>query len=353
MMGDLHRIIVFHTAFIGDIVLTLPLVQVLHAHWPEAQLTFVAIPDAAEVLKNHPAVCEVLVYDKKGVDKGIAAFLRLVRRLRHGAFDLAIVPHRSIRSAAAIRLAGIPMRVGFATSAGSMLFTHVVHYRKEAHEIARNLDLLIPLGVQPPLHVLPALYPNQDDAKIVEELMNRQEQGVSEKKFTIALAPGTVWNTKRWPEEYFVVLAQRLASENYTVVLVGGPDDRQLCGRIESAVGSPRVLNCAGRLTLLQSAELIRRCKAIVTNDSAPMHLAVAMRTPVLAIFGATVPEFGFAPPGPCDEVVQTPGLPCRPCSIHGGNSCPIETFVCMKRITPDVVLQKLESLTQCMKSER
>jgi heptosyltransferase-2 len=95
-------------------------------------------------------------------------------------------------------------------------------------------------------------------------------------------------------------------------------------------------------LTLLESAELIRRCRVIVSNDSAPAHLASAVGTPVVAIFGATVPRFGFGPRGPGDIVVETEGLFCRPCGIHGGNSCPIKTFECMERILPERVFREV-----------
>ena len=92
---------------------------------------------------------------------------------------------------------------------------------------------------------------------------------------------------------------------------------------------------------MLQSAEVIRRCSLLVSNDSAPMHLAIAVETPVVAIFGATIPGFGFAPYGKHDAVIETDGLTCRPCSIHGGNTCPITTFDCMVRISSDVVYDK------------
>jgi heptosyltransferase-2 len=154
----------------------------------------------------------------------------------------------------------------------------------------------------------------------------------------IALAPGTVWNTKRWPAERFAELARKLDGEGYTVALVGGAEDRPLCDAIVSAAAPARIFTAAGALSLLRSAELIRRCQLLVSNDSAPMHLGVAVGTPVVALFGATVPEFGFAPYGPKDLVVEIRGLSCRPCSSHGGARCPINTFDCMLRISADRV---------------
>jgi heptosyltransferase-2 len=161
----------------------------------------------------------------------------------------------------------------------------------------------------------------------------------------VAVAPGSVWNTKRWPADRFADLVRRLNAARLPVVLVGGKDDVPLCDEIARAAGHPAVLNVAGRLSLLQSAELIRRCRLVVSNDSAPMHLAVAMRVPVVAIFGATVPSFGFSPAGPRDVVVETGGLSCRPCGIHGGKRCPVGTFECMLAIDTARVFDRVAAL--------
>jgi heptosyltransferase-2 len=126
---------------------------------------------------------------------------------------------------------------------------------------------------------------------------------------------------------------------------VGGQSDVEICRRIEAHSNPDRVWSFAGELSLLESAELIRRCAVLISNDSAPMHLGVAVRTPVIAIFGATVPEFGFAPHGTHDEIVEVSGLACRPCGIHGGRRCPIGTFDCMLNITPDDVLSQVHRI--------
>ena len=111
------------------------------------------------------------------------------------------------------------------------------------------------------------------------------------------------------------------------------------------------IVSAAGDLTLLQSSSLIKRCRVVVSNDSAPMHLAVASRIPVVAIYGATIPAFGFAPYGKQDVIVETSGLSCRPCSIHGGERCPIETFDCMKRITADEAFRNVLAIVESKKT--
>ena len=342
-----RKILVFHTAFIGDIILTLPLVQVLRDRFPDAHITFVAIPSVSGILENHPAISEVIVYDKRGSSAGLGGILSIADRLRSEKFDVALIPHRSIRSAAIGFLARIPMRIGFSTSAGRILFTDKVPYEKGNHEITRNLSLLKPLGIQAGDDVLPSLYPGKGDRDKVDEILRKHVLSGSAVKQNgiVAVAPGSIWNTKRWLKENFIRLGKLLIDKGFSIVLVGGKEDERLCREIEQSIGNRRVLNAAGRLTPLQSAELIRRCNVAVSNDSAPMHMALAVRTPVVAIFGATVPQFGFAPRGEYDEVVETLGLPCRPCSIHGGERCPINTFVCMTNITPEYVFDKVRSI--------
>jgi len=215
-----------------------------------------------------------------------------------------------------------------------------VTYRRDLHEIDRDLSLLEPLGLRPSVgELVPTLHPLQRDREAVDALLLAHQTRVARfnRDAMVALAPGSVWNTKRWPEEKFVLLARGLQDSGLDLVLIGGREDRPLCGRIAAAVAETP-LNAAGELSPLQSAELIRRCRVLVSNDSAPAHLATGVRTPVVALFGATVPSFGFAPRGPSDRVIETTGLSCRPCSIHGGHRCPIATFDCMERIKPRTV---------------
>ena len=343
-MNKPGKILLFHTAFPGDIVLVEPALEALHRGFPRARLSVVTVPSASGVLLHHPAVGELIVYDKRGAERGGRGMLNLAARLRRERFDLAVVPHRSLRSALIVRLAAIPRRIGFSTSAGRFLFTDVVAYDSDIHEIQRNLSLLRPVGIEPVPGARPTLYPDDSDRTAVDGLVASRfgPDGTIGGRELIALAPGSVWNTKRWPREHFARLGQMLIDRGFAIALIGGGEDRDLCEWMELEIGGAPVLNAAGRLTLLQSAELLRRCRALVSNDSAPVHLGVSVRTPVVAIFGPTVPAFGFAPPGNDNEVVERRGLPCRPCSIHGGKVCPIKTFVCMEEITPDAVFARV-----------
>lgn len=331
-MREIKDIVVIQTAFIGDALLTLPLVQIVKKAYPGANVDFVVTPRSSPLFANHPDIRETIPFDKRGEDRGIRGLLCIARRLRSRSYTLALIPHRSLRSAALALRAGVPIRVGFDRSAGRFLLTHTATYRRELHEIQRNLSLLDALSVGGDRRELPRLYPSEEDRRKVDRLLVELEMGHPEN--LVAIAPGTVWNTKRWLKERFASLAVNFDDAGLETVLIGGREDETLCSDIRTLSGSSRVHNVAGMLSLLQSAELIRRCRILVCNDSAPMHFALAVGTPVLAIFGATVPAFGFGPVGPFDVVVETQGLKCRPCSIHGGDKCPIKTFDCMKDIS-------------------
>ena len=337
------RILVFQTAFLGDVILTLPLVQIIHREFPAAEIDVVTTPAAVGILRNHPAVHRTISYDKRGTQRGVRGMWSLASELRGRKYDIALVPHRSFRSAVVTAVAGVPVRVAFATSAGRFLFTDLVPYNNHVHEVDRNLSFLKVFGIALAGKELPSLYPSEEDVAKVTTFLFVNHIGKEEP--LIAVAPGSVWNTKRWPAERFAGLVRMLVRGGKKVVLVGGGEDERLCREIAESAGGSGINVAAGKLSILQSAELIRRCRFIVTNDSAPMHLAVAMRTPVVAIFGATVPAFGFAPYGERDIVVETEGLTCRPCSIHGGDKCPIGTFECMWKISPETVLLKTATI--------
>jgi len=339
------NILVIQTAFIGDAILTLPLVQVLKRNYPHSSIDVVVVPRTAEIFSNHPAISGIIPYDKRGEDSGLSGFYRLLKQLRKKKYELIVIPHRSFRSALLGRLLKPVISIGFDRSAGRLLFTKVVHYKPDDHEIDRNLSLLSPLSIWIDKNELPQLYPSVEDVNVVSSVLDNFGLG---KEYTIVTAaPGTIWNTKRWPADRFAELCSLLSSKCSAVLLIGGKEDIGLCEEIAVMTKAKNVFNAAGKLSLLQSAELIRRSHVVISNDSAPMHIAVAVGTPVAAIFGATIPEYGFSPRGSHDMVIETKGLKCRPCSIHGGKICPIGTFECMKAITPDFVLGQVMPFLQ------
>lgn len=339
------KILVFQTAFLGDVVLTLPLIQLLKKEFPHSEIDVVATPRAKDLLLQHPAIRSIICYDKRKTQKGIVGIFSLARQLREQLYDVAVVPHRSLRSALVIVLSNIPHRITYNTSAGRFFYNHLVPYVKEKHEIERNLAFLSPFAISLHGKELPNLYPSDDDVTTVNKMLFERE--ILENKKILAIAPGSVWFTKRWLPERFSGLSAKLADDGWCVVLIGGKEDAALGKEIVETAKRKNVYDFTGKLSLLQSAELINRSRVLVTNDSAPLHIAVAMRTPIVAIFGATVPAFGFGPYGEHYIVVERNDLSCRPCSIHGGDVCPIGTFDCMKGLSVQIVYNAVQKIIQ------
>ncbi len=335
-------VLVVQTAFPGDVVLVTPLLDALREHWPASPVDVVVTPVSAPLLRTHPSVRETIIYDKHGVDGGFGGVMRCAARLRSGEYGLALIPHRSIRSALLGSLAGIPRRYGFDRSAGRFFFTTVVRYDPGAHEIDRNLSLLAAVTGEPVAPRAPTLCPSAEDEAAAADLL--AASGAANARALVGIAPGSIWATKRWPEESYAALAKRLAENGIRPVLLGSEADRSLAERVARGAGEGAAVVAAGRLSLAASAALIGRLAALVCNDSAPAHLGSAMGTPVVAIFGPTVPAFGFAPRGEGDRVVEKE-MSCRPCSIHGGRRCPLGTHACMKEIGVDEVWEALQGI--------
>lgn len=332
------KILIVQTAFIGDVILATPLAQAAHAIFAPCTVDFMAIPAAANLLERNPSIARVLIFDKRDKQRGVAALWRFAKALRAENYDLAIVPHRSLRSALLVWLARIPQRIGFDRSAGAFLFTQRVRYQ-EKHEVERNLDLLRHFG-EIPEKLKPRVDWDEADATRVAEFTKNADS----KRVWCALAPGSVWATKRWPADRFAKLAKALIAEvNANVFLIGGQSDAELCREIQQAVGE-NCFNLAGMLSLRQSAALLDHCAVLISNDSAPTHLGVATNCKVITIFGPTVPRFGFAPYGEGHDVVEH-NLPCRPCSAHGTKKCPIGTHACMQEIAVEGVFNLVKAI--------
>jgi heptosyltransferase II len=326
--------LVIQTSFLGDVVLTTPLLTHLAERGP---VDVVTTPAGGGLLANHPAVRRVIRYDKRGAQRGIGGLRALAAELRTAQYASAYLAQGSLRSAALAWQARIPERVGFSTSSGAWLYTKRVPHRGDWHHAER----LFQLAAQNPSAQRPApsLYPSAADDAAVTALLATAPFGDAP---FIALAPGSVWATKRWPG--FDALVAQLPVQ-FGIVVVGGPDEGALATAIVSAAPS-RVLNATGSLSLLASAAMIGRASALVTNDSLPQHLASAMGTPTITIFGPTLPAFGFGPLAPRHNVVEhPPGLECRPCSAHGPQRCPRGHFRCMREISPAGVATALTPL--------
>lgn len=326
-----ERILLVQTAFLGDVVLTTPLLGALRRHLPDATITMLVTPAARALVAHHPAVDRVLVDDKRGADRGLGGLARLARRLRAEHVTIAIAAQKSIRTALALRAAGIPRRIGFATAPAARLYTDRVPRPLERHDRDRLLALLAPLGIDQvdPAVLQPRIVVDAaTEARAASLLAPHARSG----RPLAALCPGSAWRTKRWPAAAFGALARALDADGYRCLLFGGPDERALTASVAAAADG-RAVDLGGTTDLPLLAAVMGRVAVAVTNDSAPMHLATAAGIPQVAIFCATVPAQGYGPLGTRALVVER-DLACRPCGRHGGERCPRGTDDCMELVT-------------------
>ncbi|MBI3812204.1 MAG: lipopolysaccharide heptosyltransferase II [Nitrospirae bacterium] len=335
------------TAFLGDVVLTTPLLQALRDRFPKAYLAALVIPGTREILAGHPSLDDVLVYDKKGRDRGWRGLVSAARRLREKRFDRCLIPHRSFRSALLVFMAGIPVRIGFVQSLGSFLYTQRVRRDSSRHEVRRNLQLMGPLSPGDSVDSAAAagkLWVSSDQED--RDWANRRlaEFGIQENDRLIAIAPGSVWATKRWiPEGFAAVVDDLIANQKRKVVLLGSRDDLPVVDEIVARCRE-KPLNLAGKTSLRQLAGVLKRCELLITNDNGAMHVGVAQDLPIVAVFGSTTLGLGYGPFTSKAAVVERP-LDCRPCGKHGYPECPLGHFNCMKQIAPSEVLAAVKRL--------
>jgi heptosyltransferase-2 len=337
------RILVVQTAFLGDVVLTLPLLEALRQRFPDARIELLTVPAHALMLQDQPGVEAVLTYDKRGSQRGIRGFVSIARHIRAQGYDVVLSPHRSLRSALLVACSGSTRRIGFDRPLTRWAYTATVVRTARTHEIERNLQLLSALGIEPAsissrllLHVPP------EGRQRAEAYFARC--GMAPEAVLVGLIPGSQWGTKRWPAERFATLSERLARTLRThVVLFGGPQDRAIADVITGACRTP-VFDLVGQTPLQDLPAYLERCTVVVSNDTGPMHIAAALGKPILALFGPTTPALGFAPYGVPWEEVSVP-LPCRPCHIHGPHRCPLEHWRCMMDISVEQVASGVQRL--------
>jgi len=335
----MKKFLILKPSSLGDVIHTFPVVSSIAGQVPDAVIDWVLRPEYAELVRAHPSVRKVFLFDRDRWSKWsrfLTTFsegIDLIRSLRRERYDTVLDLQGLFRSAVIARLSGAEDRIGFANAReGAPFFYHrkVEVPDLSIHAMDRYGLMLKDLGIDPSLDDAGLRIPAEVDAS-VEALLS----GEAAKTGTplVVLNPNTRWKTKKWLPERFAELADRLMqSFGAAVVLVGSPGDVHGVSGIESQVKG-RVVNLAGRTSLLQLAALLKRADLMVTCDSGPMHLAAAMGTKVLALFGPTDPV-RTGPYGEGHCVIQA-GIPCVPCLKR---DCPEETTACMAKIKVEEV---------------
>ncbi|KIC93445.1 glycosyltransferase family 9 protein [Flavihumibacter solisilvae] len=325
------RFLIIQTAFIGDVVLATGILEKLHHWFPEAKIDFLLRKGNEGLLKDHPFLNELLIWDKKAGK--YQELFRLNRVIRNNKYDKVINVQRFAATGLLTALSGAVETIGYDKNPLSRFFTrrvpHVLSSKEHPkHEIERCNDLVRHFTDDKPFR--PKLYPTAADY---------EKAAAFRRDPYIVIAPASVWFTKQYPAGKWIAFINRLPA-SLNIFLIGAPGDEPLAQQIISGSGHGQVQSLCGQLSFLQSAALMQSAVMNYVNDSAPMHFASAVNAPTAAVYCSTVPSFGFGPLSDVSSVIEIEtALYCRPCGLHGRRECPEGHFRCALDIREDQLL--------------
>jgi len=331
---SLH-ILIIQTAFIGDVVLATGILEKLHVYFPDAKIDFLVRKGNEGLLKDHPFLNELLIWDKKaGKMKNL---FKLLKYIRSKQYDKVINIQRFAATGILTAFSNAKEKIGYDKNPLSAFFTvrvpHIISNESHPlHEIDRCNDLVKHFTDDKVFK--PKLHPSQKNIEAVSAYKRASY---------ICIAPASVWFTKQYPAEKWMEFISKV-SLHVHVYLIGAPGDKELCDFIRRRTAHPFVENLCGQYNFLQSAALQKDALMNYVNDSAPMHFASAVNAPVTAVYCSTLPSFGFGPLSDKSFIVEIKEpLECRPCGLHGLKACPLGHFNCAYKIEDDQLLNVLK----------
>jgi len=340
----MDRILIIRFSSLGDVILATSVIDATRRLWPKSHITFVVKEEYAPVLKHNPAIERLISLGPS--ERGLGSLLKLGRELKRQGVDLVLDLQGGLRGRVLSAATGAPARARVKSRRMSrmLMVARPKRWRRQLpHAVERYLECLERCATEQASTEGPRVWLNDD-----ERSNARSSLGVLGSRRLVALAPGAKWRSKRWPERYYAGLADVLSADGYGVLVLGSVEEMPLLERIVSPVAEPgSVLAISGGLREL--AALLALCDAAVCNDSGLMHLAAAVGTAAVGLFGPTAPHFGFTPYGEGHRTVWL-GLECSPCSLHGDKPCRIaEKAPCVEELEPARVLGVLRPMLQAM----
>jgi heptosyltransferase-2 len=336
------RILVTRLQYLGDVVLTLPLVDAIRDRFPRARVDYLCRPPASELLRGDARF--ETVFEQRSGD-GFAASLSLIRRLRARRYDAVVDLYSNPRSAWLARLTGAAVRIGGDRRGRRRLYTHPVSVPPDVRSaMDHHMKFVEPIGVKSAPRK-PEITPAPGDIETARDLL--ESHGVETRRPDrprIGIHPGGKWSVKRWPVPAFAELVAKLAEEwNASVVAFTGPGDQAHSRRLREAVGDSGA--AAAFLPILPVrtvAAALSLLDGVVVSDGGVMHVSVAVGTPTVGIFGSAEPDIWFPYElfGPYIPAVIP--MECRPCHRH---ECPLGHTNCLNELPPDFVLTKLRGV--------
>lgn len=332
-MASNYKFLIIRFSSIGDVILTTPLIRCLRAGFPDAQIDFLVKKEFAAVLSGNPHISNIITFDKA---QGRKELKRIRLQLQFSRYSMIFDIQKNIRS----MLICSGLRTGIAgyskkLLARDLLIRFRINIYKEIKPVyLRYFEAVETLGIQYDGNGT-EVFPAQLESIKVDDVLNTNN--ISLGTPLLVVAPGAQWENKRWTTEGFAGAADTFCIvQGATTVLIGGPGDVETCNSVQLQMKTPS-LNLAGKLSLMGSAALLGKAAMVFTNDTGMMHMAQAMKAPVVAVFGPTTRELGFYPLPENSRVAET-DISCRPCTQKGLHSCPKKHFSCMKNIEPEIV---------------
>ncbi len=338
MKKKYKRILIIEVNWIGDVLFSTPLIREIAETFKHAYIACLVHPRTKEILEGNPRINEIIIYDEEHRHRSLLGKLRLILLLRKKHFDLAVILHRSFTRALITCFAGIRERAGYITKKGKRLLTLPVEPPEESlHKVEYFLRIAARLGCDTSRKNY-EFFITGKERKYIEETLAKA--GIKKEDFLVVINPGGNWLPKRWPEEKFARLADRLIKEYGAKVVISGAErDLSLAGRIKEKMKEKPLVLC-GRTNLKQFGALAERANFVISGDSGPMHIAVAMKSNTIALFGPTSPHL-TGPSGAGNYRVIQKDIDCEvPCYDP---AC--RNYRCMDTITVEDVLKVCEEM--------
>ena len=363
---DFRKILLIKLSAVGDVVHTIPVLNKLRRRYPSARIDWLVTPAIAELLRHNPAISNVIEFTREDWSRPwtltpFVNYARLAAGLRAKAYDLVVDMHGQFRTAVFTLASGAPVRIGFdrpragvwdasprkfsaearkhawqgAREGSWLAYTHHIPVPTlDLHAVDRYLGVgpILGLEAEPPDFSFPI---PQAAGASVDALL--RQHGIAGAPL-VTMAPGTIWETKHWGSEKFAEVARHFLRHGFAVMLIGSRRERDVCEEVARL--APGAVDIAGETTLTELAALIRRSTISVTNNSGPMHMAVALDRPVVSIFGPTDPVW-IGPYGRPGAALQA-GVPCSPCLLRQLSRCRYG-HVCMENVTARAVIERME----------
>jgi lipopolysaccharide heptosyltransferase II len=328
-----YKFLIIRFSSIGDIILTTPLIRCLHAEYPGCSIDYLVKKEFSVVLSQNPNIDNLLTFDKKAGEGELSRVRKLVKENKYThIFDI----QRNIRSILISAGAGASVS-GFSKKllARDLLIRFGINVYKEVKPVyLRYFEAVEKLGVTydgKGTEVFPSA---AEDQKVHEIL---KQNNLNSGSPILVVAPGAQWENKRWPVAGFAAAADTFCAQTgANTILIGGAGDVEICYEVQNLMKTPS-LNLAGQLSLMGSASILGKAAMVFTNDTGMLHMAQAMKTPVVGVYGPTTRELGFFPLPENSRVAETE-ISCRPCTQKGLHACPKKHFRCMNDLKPEVV---------------